>query len=169
MNIYILDEFYVYGVSNLPRTLANVRRAVRLARRGAGCGLALRFYDAVQRSARLPWWQAADHPDPHPPENPMADIHIDRAHTLGLPEARQIACQWAEQAKAKFGMECTYEEGPTRDLVSFSRTGVHGTLSVTQDGFELQAKLGFLLGAFKEKIEAEIVRNLESLMATKAA
>ncbi len=99
----------------------------------------------------------------------MADIHIDRAHTLGLPEARQIAVQWAEQAKAKFGMECTYEEGPTRDLVSFSRTGVHGTLSVTQDGFELQAKLGFLLGAFKEKIEAEIVRNLDSLMATKAA
>ncbi|CDS53551.1 hypothetical protein [Polaromonas sp. CG9_12] len=99
----------------------------------------------------------------------MADIHIDRAHTLGLQEARQIAVQWFEQAEAEFGMECTYEEGTSSDLVSFSRTGVHGTLSVTKDGFELAAKLGFLLGAFKEKIETEIVRNLDALIATKAA
>lgn len=99
----------------------------------------------------------------------MADIHIDREHTLGLHEARQIAFKWAEQAEAEFGMECTYEEGTTSDLVSFSRTGVHGTLSVTDDGFELAAKLGFLLGAFKEKIEAEIVRNLDALIARKAA
>ena len=99
----------------------------------------------------------------------MADIHIDREHTLGLPAARQIAFQWAEQAETQFGMECTYEEGTASDLVSFSRTGVHGTLTVTKDGFELAAKLGFLLGAFKEKIEAEIVKNLDALMASKAA
>lgn len=99
----------------------------------------------------------------------MADIHIHREHTLGLHEARLIAFKWAEQAEAEFGMECTYEEGTTSDLVSFSRTGVHGTLSVTKEGFELAAKLGFLLGAFKEKIEAEIVRNLDTLIAKKAA
>ena len=97
----------------------------------------------------------------------MADIQIDREHTLGLHAARQIAFQWAEQAEAEFGMECTYEEGTTSDLVSFSRTGVHGTLSVTEDGFELAAKLGFLLGAFKEKIEAEIIKNLDTLIASK--
>ena len=99
----------------------------------------------------------------------MADIHIERTHTLGLHEARLIAFKWAEQAEAEFGMECTYEEGPTSDLVSFSRTGVHGTLSVTGDGFEVAAKLGFLLGAFKEKIETEIVKNLDTLIASKAA
>ena len=99
----------------------------------------------------------------------MADIHIDRAHTLGLHEARQIALQWAEQAKAEFGMACSYEEGTTADLLSFSRTGVHGTLSVTQDSFDLSVKLGFLLGGFKEKIEAAIVKNLDVLIATKAA
>ena len=99
----------------------------------------------------------------------MANIHIDREHALGLHEARQIAFKWAEQAEADFGMECTYEEGTVSDLVSFSRTGVHGTLTVTKDGFELMAKLGFLLGAFKEKIEAEIVKNLDTLIADKAA
>ena len=98
----------------------------------------------------------------------MADIHIDREHTLGLHEARQVAFKWAEQAEAEFGMECTYEEGTASDLVSFNRTGVHGTLSVTKDSFELAAKLGFLLGAFKEKIEAEIVKNLDTLIAKTA-
>ena len=95
----------------------------------------------------------------------MADIHIEREHLLGLAEARKLAFQWAEQAEAQFDMECTYEEGKTSDLVSFRRSGVHGTLAVTQDCFELDAKLGFLLGAFKDRIEGEIVKNLDTLMA----
>ena len=115
-----------------------------------------------------PKWQVPSHPTT-PPGDTMADIHIDREHTLGLQEARKIAFKWAEQAEADFGMECTYEEGENSDLVSFSRTGVNGTLSVTGSGFELDARLGFLLGAFREKIEAEIVKNLDELISRKAA
>ena len=99
----------------------------------------------------------------------MADIHIARVHLLGLAEARKIAFQWAEQAEAQFDMECTYEEGQTSDVVSFRRSGVHGTLAVTQDCFELDAKLGFLLGAFKDRIEGEIVKNLDALIAAEPA
>ena len=40
-----------------------------------------------------------------------------------------------------------------------------GTLAVTEDRFELEARLGFLLGMFKDKIEGEIVKNLDTLMA----
>ena len=97
----------------------------------------------------------------------MADIHIEREHALGLTEARKIAFKWAEQAEAEFDMECTYEEGKTSDLVSFRRSGVNGTLAVTKDRFELDAKLGFLLGAFKNRIEGEIVKNLDALIAKK--
>ena len=99
----------------------------------------------------------------------MADIHIQREHTLGLLEARKIAFKWAEQVEEKFDMECIYEEGKTEDLVSFTRSGVSGTLAVTKDSFELNAKLGFLLGAFKDKIEGEIVKNLDTLIAKKPA
>jgi len=98
----------------------------------------------------------------------MPDIHIERAHTLGLAEARKIAFQWAEQAEEKFDMACTYEEGKTQDEVRFSRSGVDGTLQVTKDGFVLSAKLGFLLGAFKDKIEGEITKNLDALLKKKA-
>jgi len=99
----------------------------------------------------------------------MPDIHLTRNHALGLPEARKIAFKWAEMAEEKFDMECTYEEGKTEDLVSFTRSGVNGELKVTASVFELDARLGFLLGAFKDKIEGEIVKNLDTLLARKAA
>lgn len=97
----------------------------------------------------------------------MPDIHIKREHALGLPEARKLAFKWAEAAEEKFDMECTYEEGKSSDLVSFTRSGVNGELKVTKDRFELDARLGFLLGAFKERIEGEIVKNLDLLLAQK--
>ncbi len=99
----------------------------------------------------------------------MADLHLLREHTLGLAAARKVAFAWAEQAEQEFGMECTYAEGKAEDEVEFTRSGVNGTLRVTKDRFELNAKLGFLLGAFKDKIEAEIVKNLDALLAPKAA
>lgn len=99
----------------------------------------------------------------------MADIHILRNHSLGLTEARKVAYQWAEQAETGLQMECTYEEGATRDEVCFSRAGANGTLEVTHNKFELNAKLGFLLGAFKGRIESEIVKNLDALLAASPA
>lgn len=95
----------------------------------------------------------------------MADLHILREHALGLAAARKIAFAWAEQVESEFDMECTYEEGKSQDTVTFTRSGVSGTLQVDKARFELNAKLGFLLGAFKDKIEAEIVKNLDTLLA----
>ena len=73
----------------------------------------------------------------------------------------------AEQAEQEFGMECTYEEGDVEDEVCFKRSGVTGTLKVNKASFELDAQLGFLLGAFKGSIETEIVKRLDDLLADK--
>jgi putative polyhydroxyalkanoate system protein len=97
----------------------------------------------------------------------MADIHIHRHHELGLKGARKIAWQWAELAESEFDMACAYAEGDDEDEVQFTRSGVKGTLRVCGDHFELNAQLGFLLGAFKERIESEIVKNLDDLLAAK--
>ena len=99
----------------------------------------------------------------------MADLHILREHQLGLPKARILALRWAEQAETEFGLQCTYAEGQQEDEVGFSRSGVAGTLVVSRDRFELNAKLGFLLGTFKDRIEREIVSNLDALLAPAAA
>ena len=95
----------------------------------------------------------------------MPDIHITREHALGLAAARKLAFRWAEEAEERLGMECVYEEGKASDLVSFTRSGVNGELKVTRDRFQLDARLGVLLGAFKDRIETEIVKNLDELLA----
>jgi putative polyhydroxyalkanoate system protein len=95
----------------------------------------------------------------------MAEIHIHRTHRLGLARARKTAWQWAESAEAKFGMECTVIEGRTSDIVEFTRAGVEGRLVVDADSFDLTARLGLLLGAFRSRIEAEIEENVDVLLA----
>ena len=98
----------------------------------------------------------------------MADIHIHRTHTLGLPKARKVALKWAEEVEKNFGMACTILEGETSDTVEFTRAGVTGELLVEAHQFTLDAKLGFLLGAFSKTIESEIEKNLDALLASSA-
>jgi putative polyhydroxyalkanoate system protein len=99
----------------------------------------------------------------------VANVHILREHTLGFAAARKIACVWAEQIEGTFDMACSYEEGLNSDMLTFTRSGVNGTLQVTHDRFELDAKLGFLLGTFKDRIEAEIVKNLDGLLSEQSS
>ena len=98
----------------------------------------------------------------------MPDIRIHRDHTLGLAKARKVAWSWAEEVEAKFDMECTVIEGDASDTVEFKRTGVTGQLIVSADHFDLNAKLGFLLGAFAKTIEAQIEKELDALLAKSA-
>ena len=98
----------------------------------------------------------------------MPDIRIHRDHSLGLPKARKLAWEWAEHVEQKFDMECTVLEGETSDTVEFKRSGVTGELIVAPDHFELQAKLGFLLGAFAKTIQAEIEKELDKLLGQEA-
>jgi len=95
----------------------------------------------------------------------MAEIHVHRAHRLGLARARKSAWRWAELAERKFGMECTVVEGKTSDVVEFTRAGVDGRLVVTADAFELTARLGLLVGVFRDRIVAEIEENLDQVLA----
>jgi len=95
----------------------------------------------------------------------MADIHVHRAHRLGLARARKAAWRWAELAEQKFGMECTVVEGKTGDVIEFTCAGVDGKLVVAADSFDLSARLGFLVGVFRDRIVAEIEENLDDVLA----
>jgi putative polyhydroxyalkanoate system protein len=99
----------------------------------------------------------------------MPDIRIHRQHALGLAKARKVAWAWAEDVEKKFNMACTVIEGKITDTVEFTRAGVKGRLIVAADHFDLDAKLGFLLGAFAKTIEGEIEKNLDKLLGKAAA
>lgn len=95
----------------------------------------------------------------------MADIKIEREHGLGLPAARQIALKWAAQAEEKFALTCRYEEGQAGDLLRFSRPGFDGTLAVSPERFEVNARLGLMFGLFKADIEGKMLRQFDKLLA----
>lgn len=95
----------------------------------------------------------------------MPDIKLHRKHHLGLPGARKVALQWAEKAEEKFDMECTYEEGDEQDTLYFTRAGIKGTLDVFPDALDFHAELGFLVSAFKNRIETELSEQLDKLLA----
>jgi putative polyhydroxyalkanoate system protein len=99
----------------------------------------------------------------------MAEIQLHRDHDLGLARARKVALKWAEHVEKQFDMECTILEGDTSDTVEFTRSGVSGSMEVSGTHFDLQAKLGFLLGAFAGQIEAEIQRQLDEALAKEQA
>ena len=99
----------------------------------------------------------------------MADIKLHRDHSLGLARARTVARKWADHVKNKFDMECSLVEGDAMDTLSFTRSGVHGTMTLTANAFDLHAKLGMLLGPFAGQIEAEVSRQLDSALAKETA
>jgi len=105
---------------------------------------------------------------PSPPEslrkNPMPELKIEREHTLGLDGARLVAERWREQAEQDWGMTCASAPGEALDRMRFERSGVSGELCVSATRFDLQIKLGFLLGAYSGKIEEKIQANLDALL-----
>ena len=94
----------------------------------------------------------------------MPELKIERTHTLGLSGARAVAARWREQAEQEWGMACEAEPGESEDTMRFARSGVSGELRVTDTRFDLQLKLGFLLGAYSGKIEEKIQANLDELL-----
>ncbi len=98
----------------------------------------------------------------------MADIRIHREHQLGLARARKVAAQWTADVEQNFDLRCRLIEGDFSDTIEFTRSGVTGRLIVAADHFDLDAKLGFLVGAFRRTIESEIMRKLDELLAAGA-
>jgi putative polyhydroxyalkanoate system protein len=93
-----------------------------------------------------------------------SEIRILRPHTLGLARARKLAWAWAEKVERDYGMQCTVIEGEDEDVVEFARPGVSGQVTVAADRFDLNARLGLLLGAFSGRIEQEIGKQFDALL-----
>lgn len=98
----------------------------------------------------------------------MSDIRIQREHSLGLAPARSLAQAWSSKIESKFGMSCRYAEGDTEDCLHFERAGVSGSMRIAATQFDIQAELGFLFSAFKDKVEGEIADQLDRLLAQAA-
>ncbi|HYF58645.1 MAG TPA: polyhydroxyalkanoic acid system family protein [Burkholderiaceae bacterium] len=87
----------------------------------------------------------------------MATIEFSREHALGLKKARAAAQRVAEEMEREFGMTSEWDG----DVLLFRGSGVDGELAVSRTHVELRAKLGFLLSAFRGRIEEQLHRNFD--------
>ena len=90
----------------------------------------------------------------------MANIHIERNHSLGLEEARTQVEIMAKNLRDD--LQITYQwQG---DRLVFQRSGASGTIDVGADTVAVDLKLGLALGLLKGKIEDSINRNLDQVL-----
>jgi putative polyhydroxyalkanoate system protein len=87
----------------------------------------------------------------------MASIDIQHPHTLAPPRARQAVQEIADKLADRFGAECRWNG----DILDFTRSGIDGRIALLPGQVHVTAQLGFLLGAMKGPIEAEIRRVLD--------
>lgn len=87
----------------------------------------------------------------------MASIDIHHAHSLTPAKARQAVQEVAEKISSKLGAEYRWEG----DVLHFKRSGVDGHIALAPKALHVTAQLGFLFGAMKGPIEAEIKRVLD--------
>jgi len=95
----------------------------------------------------------------------MADIHMEREHSLGLAGARAAAEKLAADLGKRFGLEGEWNG----NVLEFERPGVSGKLSVTDTHVRLEVALGFMLKAMKGSIESAVHHEVEKLFPARRA
>ena len=91
----------------------------------------------------------------------MADLKVVRKHTIGLKKAKVAAQKVADDLAQEYGMDSAWEG----DVLRFTRSGVDGQLTVSKDQVVLDAKLGFVLSAFRHRIEEHVNENFDRYFA----
>ncbi len=95
----------------------------------------------------------------------MADITLVEHHALTMVQARQVAQQVADQMQADYEVGYAWEG----DVLVFKRSGVSGTLALTEGQAQLDIVLGFMLKGFRKKIEEQVGRNMHKLFSGEPA
>jgi Putative polyhydroxyalkanoic acid system protein (PHA_gran_rgn) len=95
----------------------------------------------------------------------MNPLLIERSHQLGLERALAVAQAWVAEGEQRWGVRCTRHPEPGGgERIGFKHSGASGHLLVTADRFVLEARLGFLLNAYRARIEAAMNAELDRLL-----
>ena len=93
----------------------------------------------------------------------MSRINIRRRHRLGHAELRSRVSHLAERLSEKYSADCSWDG----DVVHIDHSNVTGTVTVNKDEIIIDAKLGFFLGMFSQRVEEEIAKILDEELERK--
>ncbi len=88
----------------------------------------------------------------------MSRIHLRRRHELTRKAARQRVERMSRALASKFGAECRWQG----DVLAIEHPNVNGTISIAGEEIVVEAKLGFLLAMFRDRVDEELVRVLDA-------
>ena len=86
----------------------------------------------------------------------MSHIDMHAQHTLGRKEAHAAADELAADLAQKFDIHYAWDG----DHIHFERSGVDGTITVSDSEIRIKARLGLILMFLKPRVEDEIVSYL---------
>ncbi len=95
----------------------------------------------------------------------MADIHIEKNHSLDFDTARAQAKKWLEEANREFGLNVDYQENDDGDTAAIKKAGVDGRAILTKDKVVFEADLAFLAKPLKTSIINSIQAGLDKFFA----
>ncbi len=87
----------------------------------------------------------------------MSKIHLRREHDLAPKAARKKVERVAEVLAKRFDAECLWKG----DVLSVNHPSVNGKVTVGKNDVVVEARLGFLAGMFRDRIDEELVRILD--------
>ena len=90
----------------------------------------------------------------------MANIHINRKHSLGIETARMEVEKLAQSLKSQLQADYRWYG----NKLQFTRSGASGTIDVGSDYINLEIKLGMALSLMKGKIEDSINSKLDAAL-----
>lgn len=93
----------------------------------------------------------------------MSHISIRRKHKLGHAVLRERVSHLAERLAEKYGADCTWDG----DVVHIDHSNVTGTVHVTPQDVVIDARLGFFLSMFGDRVEQEISKILDEELERK--
>ena len=82
----------------------------------------------------------------------MADIRVERRHTIGKEAAKAAAVRIAERMQEKAQVKYQVKG----DTIEFSRTGAHGRIVVGEDTVSAEVTLGLLMKPMRGLVEQKI-------------
>lgn len=94
----------------------------------------------------------------------MSSISIRRSHNLSHKQAVEVANQVAEELANKYGIETSWSGKSLR----VRGAGLSGELKLRPKLFELDIKLGFVLGLLQDRIAAGIEAEFDRLLRIKS-
>ena len=91
----------------------------------------------------------------------MSRIDVRRPHSMDHEHALRVADELAREMKSHYDFEWHWEGEKLR----LRRAGVKGEVEVLPEEIGVHLELGMMLRPFRHRIEGEVIRQLEEILA----